>query len=257
MIKLVVFDWAGTTVDYGCMAPVYAFKQAFESFGICVTMQEIRAPMGLSKIDHIKAMLKMSRINNEWQMKYKEFPVEANAKEIYKIFENSLLKTLADFATPKKYAIDVVNELRKNNIHIGSTTGYTKQMMQIVEKGAEGFGFKTDYIVTPEDVQNLGRPYPYMIFENMKKFKIESVSQVIKIGDTVADILEGKNAGVKTLGVIEGSSVMGFTESEFKNLSDAEKQNQIQIAKEKFINAGADAVVYDLKELLEYINAAK
>lgn len=49
MIKVVILDWAGTAVDFGCMAPVAAFREAFERQGITVTEQEIREPMGLKK----------------------------------------------------------------------------------------------------------------------------------------------------------------------------------------------------------------
>ena len=58
-IQLVIFDWAGTTVDYGCFAPVNAFEKAFNAFDIYPTMEEIREPMGLLKIDHIRTMLNM------------------------------------------------------------------------------------------------------------------------------------------------------------------------------------------------------
>ena len=67
----IIFDWAGTTVDYGCMAPVRAFDEAFKSFGIEPTMEEIRKPMGMLKIDHVRTMLQMERINNLWKEKHK------------------------------------------------------------------------------------------------------------------------------------------------------------------------------------------
>ena len=50
--QLVIFDWAGTTVDYGCFAPVNAFALAFQKFGVTPTVEEIRAPMGMLKRDH-------------------------------------------------------------------------------------------------------------------------------------------------------------------------------------------------------------
>lgn len=73
-IKMVVMDWAGTTVDYGCFAPVHAFAKAFEEVGITPTMQEIREPMGLLKMDHIRAMLSMKRIQRAWIAKYQQAP---------------------------------------------------------------------------------------------------------------------------------------------------------------------------------------
>ncbi|EHG8745147.1 phosphonoacetaldehyde hydrolase [Enterococcus faecium] len=50
MIKTVIFDWAGTTVDFGCMAPVHAFRNAFLEKGIQLTDKEIREPMGKLKM---------------------------------------------------------------------------------------------------------------------------------------------------------------------------------------------------------------
>ena len=65
-IEAVIFDWAGTTVDYGCFAPVQAFVEVFKHFGIEPTMGEVREPMGMLKIDHIRTMLSMPRIHDLW-----------------------------------------------------------------------------------------------------------------------------------------------------------------------------------------------
>lgn len=58
-IECVVFDWAGTTVDFGSLSPVSAFREAFRAYGVEVTEAETRAPMGMLKIDHIRTMLAM------------------------------------------------------------------------------------------------------------------------------------------------------------------------------------------------------
>ena len=65
-IEAVIFDWAGTTVDFGCFAPVQAFIQAFQEFGITPMVEEVRKPMGMLKRDHIKTMMNMERIHQEW-----------------------------------------------------------------------------------------------------------------------------------------------------------------------------------------------
>ena len=66
-IEGVIFDWAGTTVDFGCFAPVNVFLEIFKNAGVEVTMEEARIPMGMLKRDHIKAMLKMPRISGIWK----------------------------------------------------------------------------------------------------------------------------------------------------------------------------------------------
>jgi len=64
IIEAVIFDWAGTTVDYGCFAPVQAFIETFKNEGIEVSFDEVRQPMGALKRDHIRALLEMPRITN-------------------------------------------------------------------------------------------------------------------------------------------------------------------------------------------------
>ena len=93
-LKLVVLDWAGTTVDYGCFAPVAAFDKAFRAFGVQPTMDEIRAPMGMLKRDHIRTMLEMDRIRGLWREKYGKDPGEEEAQALYAFFEEKLLGIL-------------------------------------------------------------------------------------------------------------------------------------------------------------------
>ena len=126
-------------------------------------------------------------------------------------------------------------------------------MMDIVVPTAAKAGYSPDCWFSPDSCNKMGRPYPYMIFKNMETLKIDSVSKVIKAGDTVADILEGKNAGVFTIGILEGSSVMGLSEEEYAALSEEEKAEKLSAAEKKYRDAGADAVVRDIRGVLEYI----
>ena len=80
-----------------------------------------------------------------------------------------------------------------------------------------------------------------------------TIDNVIKVGDTISDIKEGKNAGVYTVGVIEGSSEMGLTEAEYNTLTDADKKEKTESVSTRFMDAGADAVILNIKELLSLI----
>lgn len=251
--QAVVFDWAGTTVDYGCFAPVQAFVEVFKHFGIEPTMEEVREPMGMLKKDHIRTMLQMERISSLWEIKYRRKWTEEDVEDLYEIFEEKLLSILDQFAEVKPYVLETVEELRKRGIKIGSTTGYTDKMMEIVVTKAKENGYDPDAWFSPDAVEGFGRPYPFMVFKNMQALGIQSVDQVMKVGDTVSDIKEGKNAGVYTVGVIEGSSEMGLSEAEYEALSEKEKEEQIARVKEKFLNAGADAVIRNMKELTDLL----
>ena len=82
-IEAVIFDWAGTTVDYGCFAPVQVFVEVFRHVGIEPTMEEVREPMGMLKRDHIKTMLHMERIHKLWLEKYEREFTEEDIDSMY------------------------------------------------------------------------------------------------------------------------------------------------------------------------------
>ncbi len=159
------------------------------------------------------------------------------------------MESLSDFAAPTRGVADTVAQLREMGLKIGSTTGYTDSMMAVVVPEAARQGYAPDYWCSPDSVSGFGRPYPYMIFRNMQQFGIAGVHEVVKVGDTVSDIREGKRAGVLSLGVIKGSSVLGLTQTEFDALSADERAQACGKARQTFLDAGADAVLQDITEL--------
>src|SRR5699024_8844841 len=107
-IEGIIFDWAGTTVDFGCFSPVHVFVQIFKQAGIDVTIEEAREPMGMSKIDHVRTMLEMPRICECWQEKYGRIPTEEDVEQLYAIFETTLLGTLKDYTDPLSGVVDTI-----------------------------------------------------------------------------------------------------------------------------------------------------
>ena len=253
--KLIILDWAGTAVDYGCFAPVGAFALAFRSVGLEATEDEIRQPMGMLKKDHIRTMLAMPRLHAQWTEKYGAEPDEKAVESIYGAFEDSLMRSLEQYATPKPGAVETAAKLREMGLKIGSTTGYTDKMMAVVTENAAKQGYAPDAWFSPDSVDGLGRPNPYMIFANMRKFQVPSVQAVVKVGDTVSDIREGRNAGVRSLGVLEGSSVMGMTQTAYEALSTEKKQAALDRARQVFLEAGADDVLLNIEQLPAWIQA--
>ena len=254
MIEAVILDWAGTTVDYGSFSPIYAFEKTFQTYGITPTIEEIREPMGMLKIDHIRTMLKMDRLTALWREKYKCKPTETDVLELYKVFQDEVFQVLEEYSTLKPQVVETVQILRERKIKIGSTTGYTNAMMEIVTKKAADQGYKVDYWVTPDMTNAKGRPYPYMIFRNLEYMGISSVRNVVKIGDTVSDIAEGKNAGVTTIGVIDGSSIMGMKQADFESLLENEKKQKRQAVQKVYQAAGADYTIENFGQLPELLS---
>ena len=249
MIEAVIFDWAGTAVDYGCFAPVQAFREAFAHYDVPVTMEETRKPMGMLKRDHIRTMMKMERVAAEWKRVHGREASEEDVEAVYAQFEPKLFSILKDYSSPKPFVLETVDTLRKMGIKIGSSTGYTDAMMDIVVKGAAKEGYSPDFWISPDGVGGKGRPYPYMIFENMKVLGVSSVKNVVKVGDTVSDIREGVSAGVWSVGVIEGSSELGLTQEEFEQMYPEQKEKECCRVEQVFRKAGADFVIDNLSQL--------
>lgn len=253
MIEAVIFDWAGTTVDYGCFAPVQAFREAFAHFNVPVTMDETRKPMGMLKRDHIRTMLCMDRIAAEWEKVQGHAANDQDVEAVYSQFEPKLFSILDNFAAPKPHVLETVAQLREMGLKIGSTTGYTDTMMAVVVSKAVELGYAPDCWFSPDAVGGKGRPFPYMIFENMKALSVSDVKHVVKVGDTVSDVKEGVNAGVWSVGVVEGSSELGLSQEEFEALSDQEREAACRKAEETFRAAGAHFVIRNLSELPQLV----
>ncbi len=251
-IEAVVFDWAGTTVDYGCLAPMNVFVEIFKEKGIVVTSEEVRGPMGMDKWDHIYELCQLDSVKKQWKAKYDTYPDKGDIDELYMRFEPILFSTLREFARPIEGIIDVVDTLRNMEIKIGSTSGYTKEMLDIVAEEAEKHGYKPDIRITSEKVGK-GRPFPYMCYENAIQLDINGMQKMIKVGDTVSDIKEGIQAGMWSVGVILGSSLHGFSEAETRQMNQADLLISMEVARMKFYREGAHFVVNSIKELPKLI----
>ena len=254
-IKAVILDWAGTTVDFGSNAPVAAFITAFEAHGITPTMEETRAPMGMQKRAHIETMLKGDRLAALWKEKHGRPYTQADIDSIYAAFEPALLASLKEYTTPLPGVLNTISKIRDMGLKIGSTTGYTAAMMDIVVPAAKEKGYSPDVLVCPDEVGGIGRPYPYMLWRNLEKIGVMSIDEVMKIGDTAADMQEGKNAGCVTAGVIKGSNMLGLSEDEHNALSSVERTMRYDMAEKSYITAGADYVIEDITALPELIEA--
>jgi len=252
-IKAVIFDWAGTTVDYGCMSPAKVFIEAFKEKNIEITIDEAREPMGLQKRDHIEAVLKMPRVSQEWQKVYGKYWTVEDLDKLYEDFQPLILEVL-------KHTSDVINgipelcqNLKNNNIKIGSCTGYMKEMMDIVIPIANSQGYFPDSIVTPSDVR-AGRPAPWMIYKNCENLDVYPLHQIVKVGDTVADMMEGKFAGCWNIGITKTGNEVGYPLDVLESMDSNVVQAKIDAAETKLRNAGAHYICQSATEILPILN---
>ncbi|MGN0856539.1 MAG: phosphonoacetaldehyde hydrolase [Candidatus Spyradenecus sp.] len=256
-VGLVVFDWAGTTTDYGSQAPVQVFDRTFQAFGVHFTRPEINAPMGLEKRAHIRALLSSERGAQLWEQAQGRPWTEADVERIYVQFEETLRAVVTEFCEPIAGVVEAVAQLRALGLKIGSTTGYNREIMGLVGPAAAAQGYAPDCIITPDDT-GLGRPAPFMIYACMQLFGVWPSARVVKVGDTIADIREGKNAGAWSVGLLEGSNLLGLTREEAATMAPEALAECKAAARARYLEAGADFVlerIHDLPALIATIDA--
>lgn len=255
-LKAVVLDWAGTIVDYGCMAPVEAFLQVFGNKGLLVTTEEIRSFMGTHKRDHLRSIMSLKRVNGLWHEVHKRTFTENDVRELFEQFLPHQLAALATHSRLIAGALDTIECFKERQLKICTTTGYTRQMMEVVVDCAKKQGFEADNVVCSDDVP-MGRPSPFMCFENAKKFGIYPMESMVKIGDTPADIEEGLNASMWTVGLARSGNEYGLSEEEDQKLTASAIAKRLLSARNNLIAAGAHYVVDsigDARAIIDDIN---
>lgn len=251
-VQAVIFDWAGTTVDHGCCGPVAVFTRAFERHGITAQLDEVRAPMGKEKREHVQNMLAMPRLAALWQAKHGAMPDEAAVDAVYTAVQELMPETLTDYAVPVPGMVETTHFLRSQGIKIGSCTGYSRDMMIHLAPRAASLGYTPDALVTSDEVPQ-GRPWPWMVYLNCMRLAVHPLEAIIKVGDTVADIEEGINAGAWSVGVTRTSNALGLTTEEAAALpADELRRREAELAN-VFKNAGAQYVISSVAELPQLV----
>jgi phosphonoacetaldehyde hydrolase len=256
-VKAVILDWAGTTVDHGSLAPVRVLQEVFAKRGVPISEEEARRDMGVLKIDHIRKILFSENVSDRWGKAVGHDPVEADVESLFANFVPLQLECLVKYSTVIDGVAETVANLRKRGIKIGSTTGYTRAMLEMILQPAAAQGYAPDCSITPDDV-GAGRPYPWMIFANAIRMQVEPLEAIVKIGDTPVDIEEGLRARVWTIGVARTGNMIGLSAEDFATLAPAEQATRLRNARPALSAAGAHEVidaVADCERAIDVIEA--
>lgn len=250
--ELVVFDLGGTIVDHGCQAPVEAFVSAFGELGIQISTALARGPMGLAKLDHIRALFALPSVTEQWTARHERAWTEADVVATYQRF----LPLQIELA---KHHTDVIpglaecwTALREAGIAIGTTTGYPRKVVEPILQALRQSGFQPDADVCADEVP-AGRPEPWMINRIMEQCGVASPRAVVNVGDTVPDMQAARNANVWAIGITESGSEFGLTRDELAALNAADRTAMQEAAAGKLRLAGAHAIIKSLTELPDVI----
>ena len=248
-LEAVVFDWAGTTVDFGCQGPLEAFVESFAAFGVDVTRTEAREPMGMKKRDHVAAMFAMPRIARMWQEHHGAPHDEHDIDTVYALVEETMIAVIRRHSVPIPGTLEAVAELRRLGLRIGSCTGYPRVVAELLAERAKEFGYEPDVLVCATDVP-AGRPAPDMCKEVLARLGIADPARAVKIGDTVNDVLEGLHAGMWVIGLTLSGSLAGLSQEEIAALSPEDREALHHRISHTLTTAGAHFTAVDVQSCL-------
>jgi phosphonoacetaldehyde hydrolase len=256
-LKAVILDWAGTTLDYGCFAPAVVFVEVYKRRGIPITKEQAREPMGAHKKVHIRMISEMEAVRRMWQGAHGRLPNDDDVETMFRDFVPLQLACLAQYADLIPGTLEAVADFRRRGLKIGSTTGYTTEMMEVLQQEARKRGYVPDSSVCAAQVP-AGRPHPWMCLQNAMNLELYPMEAFVKVGDTLPDIAEGLNAGMWTVGLAKTGNELGLTVQEIAALEPEVLQGKLDRASQRFRHAGAHFVVDTIAEVppvLDDINA--
>lgn len=252
-VKSVVLDWSGTTADAHVLAPAVVFVDVFEKHGVPITMKEARGPMGLRKDLHIAKILENPYVQERWRETYGRESTAVDVANMFADFVPMQLEVLPKYTGLLPGVAETVDTMRNEfGVKIGSTTGFTKSMVDVLLRDAKEQGYVPDTSVAGDEVPDeMGvRPYPYMVYQNMRMQGVKNVKQVVKVDDTVSGVQEGTNAGCWSVGVYNWSNYTDVDSMEqWHEMSEAAQNECIARSEEVLLKSGAHYVVPDLRNL--------
>jgi phosphonoacetaldehyde hydrolase len=237
-----VFDWAGTVIDFGSIAPIEALRTAFAQHAAPISDVEARADMGMAKRDHVRAILGLPRVHAAWTQAHGQAPDEADGDRLYADLAPLMQEAAARHTTLIPGAAEVVAALRQAGVKIGSCTAQ---------------GYAPDVLVCAGETTE-GRPSPLMMWKVMVELGVWPASACVKVDDAEVGIAEGRAAGAWTVGVAASGNRVGLSKEAFEALDPAARHDRLAAAKASLADAGADFVidtVADLPPIVEEIAA--
>ena len=249
-VKALVLDWSGTVADAYVLAPAVVFFEVFKKHGVEISMFEARGPMGLRKDLHIKALTEVPEISHRWKEIKGKDPDQGDVDAMFEDFVPMQLDCLRQYTGLLPGVAEVVQRLQKQGIKIGSTTGFVRPMVDILEEDAKKQGYVPDASVAGDEVEHGARPKPFMVYKNLDMMDVHPIQSVIKVDDTVSGIGEALEAGCWGVGVSLYSNYMDIDSlAHAESLSAEEMARRLDHTNEILQKAGAHYVIDSLAEI--------
>jgi phosphonoacetaldehyde hydrolase len=158
---------------------------------------------------------------------------------LYAAFVPKQIESLGRFSGVIAGVPGAAEGLRSRDVRIGSTTGYTRPMLDFLVDSARQQGFAPDCAICPQDVPGGGRPAPWMCYLNAIRLEVSPLWSMVKIGDTPSDVAEGLNAGMWTIGITRTGNEVGLTQEEWKSVTPTQQREIITRAGKRLLDRRA------------------
>ena len=253
---LVIFDWAGTMVDFGCQAPVIALREAFARHGVQISEAQARRDMGKAKVDHVRALLGDPVVAKAWVEARGIASGEADIVALMLALGPLMRDQAARAAQLIDGALVALGALRAEGVKVASSTGYTRDMMAPVLREAAAQGYVPEHVICAGETP-VGRPSPLMIYKACAELGVWPLSRVVKVDDAEAGVAEGRAAGCFTVGVAASGNCIGLSQEAWRSLPAAERTARLAAAERSLLAAGADVVIESVAQLVPLLRSAR
>ena len=253
-VRGMVLDWSGTTADAYVLAPAVVFVDVFRKHGVEISMNEARGPMGLRKDLHIKALTEVPELRERWKGIHGREPDQADVDQMFEDFVPMQLECLRNYTTLLPHVAEVTQAFQKQGIKIGSSTGFVRSMVDILEADAKEQGYVPDASVAGDEVEHGARPKPFMVYRNLDLMDVHPIQSVVKVDDTVSGVGEALEAGCWGVGIARYSNYMDIDSLDhLESLPESEIQRRLAVTREILQKAGAHYVIDTFDQLPDVI----
>lgn len=251
-LQAVIFDMAGTVMDFGSRAPAGVFVEVFARNGVEIGIAEARGPMGAEKRTHIAELMALPAVRARWTERYGNPPTEEDVDRLYAEFVPMQVASLPHYADLVPGMLDTADALRQRRVQIAANSGYNREMLDVCLGIAERQGLRFASAVAASDVPR-ARPLPAMCLVNAAQLSVDAVAACVKVDDTVPGIEEGLAAGMWTVGVAVSGNEVGLSLEEWKALDPVAQAKARARATDRLARAGAHMVIDSVADLLPCI----
>ena len=248
VIKAVVFDGAGTMIDFGCVAPVQALRAVFAAEGAPIGGPDARRDMGRAKRDHVRALLGYPEVRQAWSAAHGRAPDEGDVSRIHDALEPLMREAAMAHSELIAGAAEVARDLKARGVAIGSCTGYTRPMMAPILPLAAAQGYAPSVVICAGETLE-GRPSPLMLWKALVELGAWPARACVKVDDAEVGIGEGRAAGAWTVGVSASGNGVGLSAADYAALPAGERRDRVDRSAAGLRAAGADFVIETVADL--------